>query len=182
MKRILAVAMLGLCSLPAQAGDQYSGWQLGLGVLFADYSIQGGGIDDNSVGAKVSGQYRVNQYFGVEAAWLSTGDFKTTAQSDNTGTNAKISLKGYQLDFVGYLPWSPENMDIYGKVGMFDLDQNLDYEVDSQRSADGVTAGVGFGLGITDRVKVRLDGDWYDFADDADFWTVSLGAYYLFGH
>jgi hypothetical protein len=184
MKRILGVAILGLSALSsvsAQAGTGDPGWQLGIAALFGDYSLQGGAIDDNSVGAKVSGQYRFNQYFGVEGAWLSTGNFETDAASSNGGVDAKISLQGYQLDLIGYLPWSPDNVQIYGKFGMYDLDQDLDFDGTTSRSANGITAGLGFGMAMNERILVRLDGDWYDFSDDADFWTVSLGAYYHFG-
>lgn len=183
MKRILAAAILGLATLGAQAGtDESSGWQLGLAILFGDYSLQGSAIDDNAVGAKASGQYRFNRYLGIEAAWLNTGDFNTDAVSDNEGVVAEVKLDGYQLNFIGYLPWSPENIDIYGKLGMYDLDQNLDSTTgDSTRSADGITAGLGFGIDMTERFTVRLDYDWYDFSDDADFWTVSLGGYFNFG-
>lgn len=182
MKRILAAALLGLGTLSAQAATGDSGWQLGLAVLFGDYSLEGSAIDDSAVGAKLSGQYRFNRYVGVEAAWLNTGEFKTDAISDNAGTIAKVKLDGYQINAIGYLPWSPDNVDIYGKLGLYDVNQDLDASTgDSSRSADGFTAGIGFGMQLTERVSLRLDGDWYDFSDDADFWTASLGAYYHFG-
>lgn len=183
MKRILAAGILGLTTLAAQAETEDAGWQMGVAVLFGDYSLQGNAIDDNAVGAKISGQYRFNRYFGIEGSWLNTGDFDTDAISDNAGTVASVGIDGFQLSAIGYLPWSPENFDIYGKLGFYTLDQTLESTTgDSQRNADGFTAGLGFGVDITERFTVRLDYDWYNMSDDADFWAVSLGGYFNFGH
>lgn len=183
MKRILVAAVLGLSTLSAQAETGAAHWQMGLAVLNGDYSLEGGAIDDTAIGAKLSGQYRFNRYFGIEASWLNTGEFTTDAMSDNSGTVAEVKLDGYQISAIGYLPWSPENVDIYGKLGMYDVNQDLESSTgDSRRGADGFTAGLGFGINPTERIAVRLDYDWYDFDDNADFWTVSLGAYYNFGH
>lgn len=177
MKRILTVAIIGLAAATAQAEGDPAGWSIGVAGVFGDYSLDSGIIDDTSVGAKVFGQYRFNQWVGLEAAYVNAGEF------DENGSEGRLELTvdGFSMSLVGYAPWGGEDVDFYGKIGYFDFDQELLQDGSPQtRSADGFTAGAGARLSVSERIGIRAEFDWYAL-DDADFWTVSLGVDWRFG-
>ena len=183
---LASAALLGAIALPAHAGPDRlgarEGWQIGAGALYGDYQLDGGAIDDSAVGFKAWGQYRFNKYLGLEVAFLSTGDFNEDITPTAGGGNATISAQGFSMDLLGYLPFSPEAVQMFGKVGFYRLDQDLqiDSAVSTSRFSDGFTAGAGADIAVASQVTLRIEGDWYNL-DSADFWTVDLGVSYHFG-
>ena len=188
MALAFTAGLLALLTLPAQAegtnagqsGGTEKGWQIGAAGLFSNFQLDGRAIDDSSVGFKAYGQYRFNRSLGVELAWLNSGDFEEDASLSEA--DASVSVQGFSLDIVGYLPWSVGPVQIFGKIGFSSLGQDLklDGANVSTRKADSLTAGVGADFPFADRWSLRIEGDGYGL-DTADFWTAGLGISYHFG-
>jgi opacity protein-like surface antigen len=92
-----------------------------------------------------------------------------------------IDLDGLSIHAVGYLPMGSDDLQLYGKAGIYDFEQDLDTDTGSSgRSASGLTLGAGTQIAVADTVSLRLEGDWFDI-DGGEFWTVSLGVNWHFG-
>lgn len=181
MKRITVITLLGLYSLSAQAGPADPGWLVGFSGMLTSYEIDGDVFDDEAVGGKLSVQYRINKYLGIEGSWLDSGSFREDTQPASPGGSVKIDLDGASIYAIGYLPLASEDIQLYGKGGFYDANQNLDTDTgSSSRGASGLTFGAGTQIAMSSNVSLRLEGDWFDL-DGGDFWTVSLGVNYHFG-
>lgn len=181
MKHTAGIALLGLFSLSAQAGPADPGLLVGVSGMLTSYEIDGNAFDDEAVGAKLSVQYRINKYLGIEGSWLDSGNFSQDSDPANPGGGIDVDLDGISIYAIGYLPLASEDIQLYGKGGIYDVNQNLDTDSgSSSRSANGITLGAGTQIAVSSKVSLRLEGDWFDL-DGGDFWTVSLGVNYHFG-
>ena len=186
MKRILFAALL-LVAYGAQADglfstDEETKWRAGGGAAFGDFEDDDGIIDDSEVGFTVFGQYQFNKWFGLEAAYLNTGDFKGDLGTGANKQNLELSYRGFHMAAVGYAPIAGDDISLFGKIGFFDFDTDLsvDNSIDSSGHTDGAMAGIGAVVSIADNVGIRAEADIYD-VDDADFWTAIIGLEYHFG-
>jgi opacity protein-like surface antigen len=181
MKHAAGIALLGLFALSAQAGPADPGLLVGVSGMLTSYEIDGDVFDDEAAGAKLSVQYRINRYIGIEGSWLDSGNFSEDTDPANPGGDVDIDLHGLSIHAVGYLPMSSDDIQIYGKAGIYDFEQNLDTDSgSSSRSASGITLGAGTQIAVASNVSLRLEGDWFDI-DGGEFWTVSLGVNWHFG-
>jgi len=185
MKRIAMAAMFLLAvSAQAQEAEADGGtWRIGAGAAFANYERDNGAIDDSSAGFKFWGQYQFNGWFGIEGAYLNTGDFAApqATQGPSSSSSVEQAFSGFSVAGVFYLPLDIEDIDLYGKVGFFDFDTDLaeDKVTVASGSEDGALFGAGAAVGISEQFAVRAELDWYD-VEEAELWSVNLGVEYRF--
>lgn len=162
-----------------------SGIYVGGQALYADYDEDSSGISfsDNAVGIKLYGGYRfggnnsILDHFAIEASWQDYDDL----EDDILGLDVEVGIDGYTVDALGYIPIN-DTTEFFGKVGYFDFDGDVDVEGIDLGSED--EDGINFGAGVAfhfDNISVRSEFTWFD-VDDADFWTIGLGAQFSFGN
>lgn len=179
--------LLMAATLPVQAGVADEGWHVGISGIFGDYELDSGEISDNTAGVQGHVQYRFNRTFALEGTYFTLGDFEQDDTVSGTpGTIpeslAKIGINGFTAGIVGYAPLPSTNFQLFGKVGFYRVNQDLEIDgVDSgSRDSDGLTLGVGAEIAMSEQWGLRLDGNMFDL-DGADFWTAGLGVTYQFG-
>jgi Outer membrane protein beta-barrel domain len=182
MKRtaMAGAALLALVSWSAQA-DDYTGWRAGLAATFGNFDSDAFNLKDNTVGFKLHGQYQFGEFFGVEGAFYTSGDYSQFIPG--TGS-AKQSFSGFMVHGIGYLPaWFGEDLRFYGKLGYYNFTDDLSVNNVAQPNGreDGVAVGAGATLKISKNFDVRGDFDWFN-ADVGSLWSINLGVEYLFGH
>ncbi|MBM4221866.1 MAG: porin family protein, partial [Gammaproteobacteria bacterium] len=124
MKRFLIPLAVSLASAPVMAANEYSVWNAGAAATFADYSFDDNTVDDSTVGLKLFGGYRINKWFGLEAAYHSFGDFSEAPPSPAPAVD--VNLDGYSGSVLLYAPFDSEDIDVFAKAGYFNFDQELD--------------------------------------------------------
>lgn len=188
MKRTAMLGLLALLSLSAQA--EVPEFRVGIAASFGQFegdnvpdpSLGNKFIDDNSVGFKVYGQYQVNDWFGIEGAYHSTGEFEDESTSASLPGELSLSFTGFSLQGMYFLPVPAEEIQAYLKAGYYDFDDELGLNGTnlSSSSETGLVAGAGALIDIGDNLAIRADFDWFD-AEAGDLLTVNLGIQYAFG-
>ncbi|MCC5794284.1 MAG: porin family protein [Chromatiales bacterium] len=185
MKRILMAAVLGVSAVTLAHADTHKGWSIGAAAVFADFNDDENFFDDSSVGFKLSAGYRFNKYFGLEGAYVNTGDFSGAVPEELgelVSGNVELSFRGFTAHAVGFIPVPVEDLQPFIRVGYFDFSRDISDSVTTLGlgSNDGLAVGVGTFIRISDDFDIRAEFDWYD-AQDADLWSINLGLQYRFG-
>lgn len=185
MTRLLTAAIMGLTAATAVAAEpaaDYPVWNGGIAASFANYSWSNGVVDDNTAGVKIYSGYRFDKLLGIEGAYYNFGEFSDDTAPTQPGGDAKVDISGFSLTGVIYAPIPNPDLDVFARLGYYDFSQDL--KVDSVPSQsehiDGLTAGAGVRLKVSDQIRVRAEGEWFD-VDGGDLWTVNLGIEFLFG-
>jgi opacity protein-like surface antigen len=190
MKRTALVGLLALVSWSVQAAQNVPGWSAGAAASFVDFQgddeinppVGDKFIDDSSVGAKIWGQYRFNERFGIEAAYHNTGELEDLSTSDAVEGTLEISFDGFSIQGMIFFPLANEEIQPYLKGGYYDFDDELSVNgnVTSNSSESSWVFGGGAIIDISDNFAIRADADWFD-AEVGDLWAVNLGLQYSFG-
>lgn len=187
MNRIALALALSLVAVQASAAEKgEQGWSVGVAGSFDDYHLDGGAIDGSAVGLKLSAMYRFDKDWAVEGGFLQSGDFKGDATHNTNGY--KLSVKGFAVDGVYFIPVDIDDVEIYGKAGLFDFDQNAtqpaqpntEQQLYINSSVYGLTLGAGGMVEILENLQLRGEVEWYN-VDNAEFWVVNFGVQYHFG-
>lgn len=182
MKRVIPAALLAMVAVPALGADDKTAWEIGADAVFATYEWDDSAVEDSSTGGKIFGGYRFNRWLAVEGAYFNFGDFEADLDPGNPGGDNNLELDGFSLAGKLYVPLPLENLEPFVKAGWYDFDQQrvVDNAVADANSPSGLMAGGGVDLEVTDQLKFRLEGDWFEI-DDANLWSLNLGVAYLFG-
>ena len=188
MRRIAIAAMFCLVAFSAHA--EKGEWRVGAHAAFSDFEGDDTfPVDDSTVGFRLTAQYKIFSWLGVEGAYYNSGDFEEDLDPGSPEGEVELSFKGFSIGGVGYLPIPSEDIEVYGKVGFYDFDVDLsgggallgvgsDVTV-SLGHDDGLTLGAGAAVSIAEDFAIRADFDWFD-VENSDMWSVGLGVEYRF--
>jgi opacity protein-like surface antigen len=182
MKQAAMAVMVLLAAWSAHAENEYAEWRLAGSISYSDYQRDDDTVNDGGVGIKISQQYRFNKWFGLEAAFYDSPEFKDDFTPDTPGGESETSYQGLSFDGIGYLPSPSEKIDFFLKGGyfyFFNVDLSIDGVKVDDTTEDGLTLGAGTAIEVTDKVGLRVEFDWYDVSG-ADLWTLGIGAEYRF--
>ncbi len=122
-------------------------------------------LEDNLSAFAVSFGLKINQYFGLEAFYQQSEEGEKTVLDDIEKTKTKY--KAYGLDFIGYLPITPQ-FDLLGSAGVGYYDAEASYEVygierlSLSDNGFGWRVGVGGQFNITDNWGIRVMARYVD--------------------
>ncbi len=190
MKYTAVFALLALTSGFAYADGGLAGARVGFAGSFGEFKgddvaapeLGNNFINDNSVGFKMYGQFPLNDWLAVEAAYHFTNDFEDKSKDESLPGKLQISFSGFSLQGLVYIPTTFEEFDAYVKAGYYDFDDDLALNgtnIDSS-SERGFVGGAGLLIHIGEQLGVRLDIDWFN-AEVGDLSSVNLGVEYRFG-
>ena len=139
-------ALLAALSFPFNAPAQESGFYAGGAAgwsmidddLINDQKKDRHSVDDSSPGWKLFAGYNLNQYFGVELAYVDLGEATATisaANNNNVGKASEITstTEGFSFAATGRYPFARQ-FDVFARIGGFyySYDINRDTAVNFQ--------------------------------------------------
>ena len=177
------LSALGLIAGSANAAEEEvaeSGWYLGVGAGKSTIAIDDAGFDESDTAYKIFGGYSFNKNFGLEAAYLDSGNPSMpvgTATIDTGITALNFSL-------VGRIPIG-ESFALFGKLGF----ASYEWEVNARRngsllaSESGSDSDMSYGLGASFTIAQRFVlGLEYEVIDvpDIDYSSLMVTGAYKF--
>jgi len=164
---------------PAWAGGAYLGGSWGQ----ATYEVEGGvaRTDAEDSGYKLYGGYRVNRWFGVEAAYTDLLEGHETA----LGYEFDLAVNYGSVAAVGVLPVHPR-LELWTKVEAAYwsadvlLDDGLAPPVDRSESGFDLGYGVGFDWYPLPRVGIRGEWERFGFGEVENLGYLSVGLIFRF--
>jgi OOP family OmpA-OmpF porin len=177
--RVSACALLLLSAGAANADDQ--GFYFGASGGLAKYK---GNVlsnlipDDETSMWGVSGGYRINRYFAVEAGYVNLGTLEGPARREGSPHPGNSSLVQRELETtgpaitaIGTLPLS-ESWEVYVRAGVLLADSEMNRLIDGAPSSfsfdsEAPTLGAGVQYGWKAHWSARLEFEhWFDIGDD----------------
>lgn len=150
-----------------------SGGYIGVSAGQTDFGLPD--FDDGNSFA-ITGGYRINESFAVEASYLDLGKAK-----DDIAPVWTIEGNGFNFSAVGIIPVN-ETFDIFGKVGIFVWDMSLhEAGYGELVSDDGADISLGFGASanLTEKFSVLFEYQKLDLNDET-ISNLSIGARFNF--
>ena len=179
MKARFIVVVCLLLAAPATAGGVYLGGSWGQ----AAYEIEGGmaRADAEDSGYKLYGGYRVNRWFGAEAAFTDLLDGHETVP----GYEFDVAVRYGSVAAVGLLPVHPR-LELWAKLEAafwsadLILDDGLDDPID--RSDTGTDLGYGIGFDWYPLPRFGVRGEWqrFDLGEVESLGYLSVGLVFRF--
>ena len=207
---LLAIAIATSFASSVALADNESGWYIGgnvgqsrarineykitQDVLAPGYSARL--LDDNVIDGegKIYLGYQINRYLSLEGGYFDLGESQFNAITSPDGLlHANIEVRGFNLDAVGYVPFT-DNFSAFGRLGVTRaLTQDTFWGTGAAAALGGKLsdrdtfgkAGVGLQYNFTDSFAMRLEAERYVISDaisDHDNIDLySLGVVYRFG-
>jgi len=157
MKTLIFFSTLCLSAFPALSsaefveGELYAGASAGVSIYDE--------LDTTDVGYKLYGGYLLNDYFGLDLAYINLGD------------PASTEFKGVSVSAVANYPLNRQT-SMFGKVGTFVWDISAPNV--SSRSGNDLNFGVGVNFNAMDNLYIHAELENYQ-ADSESIIIYSLG-------
>ena len=172
-RTILLLAAGLMAGNAAFAQGFYAGGALGFTNI--EDSEDGVTYSDTPLGFRLVAGYDINENFGVEGAYVTSGTANDTIDS----IEVEAELSGFVISFLGHLPIN-EQLNVFGKLGYYTGETDVSaFGITVSEDADGVTAGAGLRYDFANNLTLRGDLDWYD-SDLDTLWTVGVGLQFRF--
>lgn len=150
--------------------------------------------DDDDLGYKLFGGYKLGRFFSVEGGYFDLGEFGYTAETIPVGTvEGAIKVKGFNFDLVGHLPIT-ERFSAFARGGVNHAEVNGRFMGTGLASVAVPTTSksdtnykFGFGLQyfLTKALAFRIEAERYRINDSVgnkgDIDLFSAGLVYQFG-
>lgn len=207
---LLACAIAAAMTASVTFADDDAGWYVGgnLGqsrarldeltivndVLAPGYSATL--LNDNTIdgGGKLFTGYQFNRYVSLEGGYFDLGEFQFNAATTPDGfLNTNMQVRGFNLDVVGYLPFT-DKFSAFGRLGVTHALTQDTFSGTGAASALGGKlhardefgkAGVGLEYNFTDSFALRLEAERYRISnatyDHNNIDLYSVGFVYRFG-
>jgi OOP family OmpA-OmpF porin len=197
LRTMTAGALLALAVTAAGAADNSSGFYIGAGVgnsraqdwcgPYIDTIVVS--CDNNRIGYKLFGGYQLNDFLGLEAAYVDFGKFSSQLVISGIPVSDAIRVRGGTLQAVLSLP-IVQGFTLFAKGGGIYWDVKSDTTiggVPANRSGTGFDAALGAGAQyfLTRDFAVRAEWEYYpnlgnqDIGDN-DYNLLSIAALWKF--
>jgi OmpA-OmpF porin, OOP family len=180
MRKVVVLTVCFIGGLGAALGahaQEQSGFYLGGSI--GEATNESGEFKGSDTAFKLTAGYAVNQYFGIEVAYIDAG-----AQQDNFGlVEIENESSGTLASALLRLPLG-ETFGLFGKIGyaFYNSDTTSRLGNLSEResdSAEDLAYGVGVELAVWGSLQLRAEYEAVDVSE-GDFQIVSAGAVYKF--
>jgi len=182
-RTIIAAICLGIVFVSCNASAHEpgtAGWRIGGSAMTSQFERDDGLIDDGKLGFKLFGQYKFNDWLGLEGAYYNSAEFSSSATSAG-GNRFDLLYQGALGQFLVYVPVPWESLEFFLKGGYFafNVDSTFDGANAGSGTDNGAVLGTGISIHVMEQMHFRTAFDWYD-ADGAELWSVELGLAYTF--
>jgi OOP family OmpA-OmpF porin len=188
-----------MLTVVSTAHAEESGWYVGAGFAQSWIEVNEGPFlqsDDDRMDAwSLTGGYRFNSWFAVEAGYTSLGTMRFHSDTSVPGVfdvDTKLKIEGFNAALVGTLPLGTA-FDVHGRLGVLaaDSDLNVSFPDNGFRRSSSVNdRAVFYGAGVAWRVNQNwsLSLDYQRYQDvgndrdslEADVETLGINALFKF--
>ena len=184
LKPVAWMSCIALGAAMSGTAAAESGLYLGgaIGSAGLDETFDSFDIDDDVEAYRLLGGYRFGETFGIEAGYLSFGDFEQRFDLNGTTAITRLTADGWTLGGTLDFPLT-EAVSLFGRGGVFLWDADVD--VNGVRAAldDDSNPYYGAGEKVDLSRNFSLVGDWTRYElDDVDSDVISLGIEFRFGN
>ncbi len=192
-KRLAGLGALSLFSVSAFAEGWFAGGSVGQATQ-QEYSIGGPitTIEDSDTSARIFGGYMVSPIQGIVASYVDLGEPEYAGPAFGGFTDS-LSADGFDISWIiGWAPGSQERVTVFGTLGVFAWDQEVDY-TDGTGTFEYKDEGTSFSYGVgtsagSSAWGIHLAyqlfknvGDERNSGQEHDRDVLTVGARYRFG-
>jgi OOP family OmpA-OmpF porin len=171
-----AGVLLGCVAGPvsAQQTGAYAGGSIGMTSVDVCDGVGAFGVtdcDDQDIGFKIFGGFRLNENFAAEVGYVDLGEVSLAGPAGS----GSIETDGFQFAGVGRLPIN-EQFDVFAKIGLYMWDLSAS---GPGGSADDDGTDIMFGFGgawnFTEQLALRAEWERFDLdGDNVDLLSLGL--------
>ncbi len=155
---VIIVVLFAVSAAPAEEGIR---WYAGIGAGISNDGI----FSETDTGIKLFGGIELNQYFGMEAAFVDLGEFAFGFREQD----------GVAIEAVGSLPLG-EKFKLFAKTGMFAWDVERS-GMETDHGINGIF-GVGGQWAFVKHWELRIEYERFNGISGGDIALVSIGVLY----